>query len=174
MNFLESTTLGETFDLPMSLLALEEVRDIQTLSTHMYPSSMVNDVCHYVWGKTNFRSTDYYRFCFKDAEAHPAFRCLWSSQCIMRTKVFGCLLFHDRLNTCNMSKRRHYNIGDDHDCLLCGNQVEETVDHMIFRCPFSRVCWRKLGIDWTTSTYGCTSSIWSSKLGVDHSSSKSS
>ena len=68
----------------------------------------------------------------------------------MRIKVFGWLLIHDRLNTRNMLKRRHFNIGDDHTCLLCGLQVEETVDHMIFSCPFSQSCWARLNIAWPT------------------------
>jgi len=64
----------------------------------------------------------------------------------MKLKVFAWLLFHDRLNTRNMLKRRHYNIGDDHNCLLCVLNVEETVEHMIFTCSFSKSCWDKLAI----------------------------
>ena len=56
------------------------------------------------------------------------------------------MLFHDRLSTRNMLKRRHYNIGDDHNCLLCGLNVEETVEHMIFTYSFSKSCWDKLAI----------------------------
>ena len=66
----------------------------------------------------------------------------------MKIKVFGWLLFNDRLNTRNMLKRRHYDIGDDHTCLLCGLDVEETVDHMIFTCSFSRQCWARLNLNW--------------------------
>ena len=47
-----------------------------------------------------------------------------------------------------MLKRRHYNIGDDYNCLLCDQQIEETVEHMIFQCPFSQRCWSILGITW--------------------------
>ena len=66
----------------------------------------------------------------------------------MKLKVFAWLLFHDRLNTRNMLKRRHYNIGDDHNCLLCRLNIEETVGHMIFTCSFSKLCWDKLEIHW--------------------------
>uniref|UniRef100_A0A453L3Z7 Reverse transcriptase zinc-binding domain-containing protein n=1 Tax=Aegilops tauschii subsp. strangulata TaxID=200361 RepID=A0A453L3Z7_AEGTS len=54
----------------------------------------------------------------------------------------------DRLNTRNMLKRRHYNIGDNLDCLLCGQHVEETAEHLFFRCTFSGTCWNELNISW--------------------------
>ena len=67
---------------------------------------------------------------------------------MMKIKVFGWLLLHDRLNTRDMLWRRHYNIGDDFACLLCGHNTDETLEHMIFTCPFSKRCWAKLHIDW--------------------------
>ena len=54
----------------------------------------------------------------------------------------------DRLNMRNMLKRRHYNIGNNFNCILCSQHFEETVDHMIFTCPFSQSCWARLHIDW--------------------------
>uniref|UniRef100_A0A453BRB9 Reverse transcriptase zinc-binding domain-containing protein n=1 Tax=Aegilops tauschii subsp. strangulata TaxID=200361 RepID=A0A453BRB9_AEGTS len=57
----------------------------------------------------------------------------------------------DRLNTRNMLKRRHYNIGTNLDCLLCGNHVEETVEHLFFHCKFNEHCWHKLNIRWPTA-----------------------
>lgn len=51
-------------------------------------------------------------------------------------------------NTRNMLKRRHYNIGDDHNCLLYGLPIEEMIDHMIFMCTFSQQCQAKLGLMW--------------------------
>uniref|UniRef100_A0A453EW12 Reverse transcriptase zinc-binding domain-containing protein n=1 Tax=Aegilops tauschii subsp. strangulata TaxID=200361 RepID=A0A453EW12_AEGTS len=56
----------------------------------------------------------------------------------------------DRLNTRNMLKRRHYNIGSNLDCLLCGLHVEETVEHLFFHCTFSKECWWRLNICWAT------------------------
>ena len=66
----------------------------------------------------------------------------------MKIKVFGWLLFDERLNTRNMLKSRHYNIGDDHNCLLCGLNIEETVNHMTFMCTFSQHCWARLDLYW--------------------------
>ena len=64
----------------------------------------------------------------------------------MKIKVFGWLLLSDRLNTRNMLKRRHYNIGNDYDCILCGVHIEETLEHLFFECQFSAECWSSLGI----------------------------
>lgn len=146
--FLEITSLAEAFHLPLSPQAHAEVRDLQAVTTHLRPVSATSDVWHYVWGKAHYNSADYYRFFFRDVQAHQVFSWLWKSKCVMKMKVFGWLLLNDRLNTRNMLLRRHYNIGDDHDCLLCGLPIEETVDHMIFTCTFSRQCWSKLNIDW--------------------------
>lgn len=63
-NFLESTSLLETFHLPLSPQALAEVRDIQQISMHMHASTSVNDVWHYTWGKSVYQPADYYRFFF--------------------------------------------------------------------------------------------------------------
>uniref|UniRef100_A0A453RT16 Reverse transcriptase zinc-binding domain-containing protein n=1 Tax=Aegilops tauschii subsp. strangulata TaxID=200361 RepID=A0A453RT16_AEGTS len=56
----------------------------------------------------------------------------------------------DRLNTRNMLKRRYYNIGTNLDCLLCGEHIEETVEHLFFHCTFIKRCWCKLNITWPT------------------------
>ena len=47
-----------------------------------------------------------------------------------------------------MLSRRHYNIGTNLDCLLCGEYVEETLEHLFFRCTFSTRCRLKLNITW--------------------------
>ncbi|VAH81402.1 unnamed protein product [Triticum turgidum subsp. durum] len=61
---------------------------------------------------------------------------------------FWMVLLSDSLNTRNMLKRRHYNIGDDHDCILCGMRIEETIEHLFFECQFSQICWASLGFSW--------------------------
>src|SRR3954471_8349105 len=99
-------------------------------------------------GVAHYQPKDYYNNYFRDGEVHHAFHHLWKSRCTMKIKVFGWLLFVDRLNTRNMLKRRHYNIGNNFDCILCEQHIEEMVDHMILTCPFSQSCWAKLHIAW--------------------------
>ena len=79
-------------------------------------------------------------------KAHKTYHWLWKSKANAKLKVFGWLMLSDRLNTRNMLKRRHFNIGTNLNCLLCG-QKEEDIDHMILTCPFSRNCWATFGLD---------------------------
>ena len=102
-----------TFHLPLSPLALNEVQDIQQQITWTSPSTSLHDVWHYSWGAPLYKPKDYYNNYFSDGVSHQAFRQLWKSRCTMKIKVFGWLMFHDRLNTRNMLKRRHYYIGDN-------------------------------------------------------------
>ena len=66
-------------------------------------------------------------------------------------KFFLWLLMVDRLNTRNMLKRRHFNIGHDTSCVLCNSGHEETLQHLFFDRSFSSSCWRKIGFVWNTS-----------------------
>ena len=106
------------------------------------------DVWIYAWGSDQFTPHKYYEFYFRDIRAHEAFGWIWKSRSTMKIKVFGWLLLADRLNTRNMLKRRHYNIGDDHNCILCGLSIEETLEHLFFECHFSTDCWATMGLSW--------------------------
>uniref|UniRef100_A0A8I6YD47 Reverse transcriptase zinc-binding domain-containing protein n=1 Tax=Hordeum vulgare subsp. vulgare TaxID=112509 RepID=A0A8I6YD47_HORVV len=50
-----------------------------------------------------------------------------------------------------MLKRRHFHIVKIESCVLCIAQEEETIDHLIFNCPFSQTCWAKIGISYNSS-----------------------
>lgn len=47
-----------------------------------------------------------------------------------------------------MLVRRHFNIGDDHSCMLCNTEVLETNKHLFFECSFANRCWQIIGINW--------------------------
>ncbi|XP_037427324.1 uncharacterized protein LOC119292673 [Triticum dicoccoides] len=149
-DFLGSTSLHETFHLPLSVQAMQEIRDLQQEVRHVGnatdPTPHDNWTC--CWGSVDFKAIKYYKFYFREVHAHQSYKWLWAARSTLKIKVFGWLLLSDRLNTRNMLKRRHYNIGDDYNCLLCDQQIEETVEHMIFQCPFSQRCWSILGITW--------------------------
>lgn len=146
--FLSSADLREAFHLPLSVQAHDEVRQLQTQVASIDISSDRHDSWTYIWGAKTYTAKAYYAFYFREVQVHAAFRWLWRSSCIPRIKVFGWLLLSDRLNTRNMLKRRHFNIGSNLDCLLCETHVEETVEHLFFHCAFSKICWRHLGIEW--------------------------
>ena len=152
-DFLGSTSLHETFHLPLSVQALDEVRDLQQKVLHIgnQETPYTHDTWEYCWGSKEFKANRYYKFYFRDVKAHQSYHWLWKSKVTLKIKMFGWFLLSDRLNTRNMLKRRHYNIGDDLSCLLCDQLVEEDVEHMIFQCPFSKYSWSKIGITWDVS-----------------------
>ena len=92
-----------------------------------------------IWGA--YSSRKFYAHYFRDVEADDAFWWIWKSRCTMKIKFFAWLLAAHRINTRNMLRRRHYNVGDDVNCALCQGGVEETVEHLFFGCPFSAQCW---------------------------------
>ena len=145
--FLLITDVATTFHLSLSIQAHDELRQIQREVANVELTNE-NDAWTCCWGAHSFKTTSYYNYYFRDIKAHVAFNWLCKTKCMTKIKVFGWLLLSDRLNTRNMLKRRHYNIGTNLDCLLCGQHIEETVEHMIFTCSFSKLCWAKLGFNW--------------------------
>ena len=146
MVFLLSTSLGNTFLLPLYVLALDETCDLQQQTMQidlMDPSA--NDEWNCVWG-SEYSANRFYTFYFKDVQAHCTYKWIWKLGSTMKIKVFGWLLLSDRLNTRNMLKRRHYNIGTDFGCLLCTACQDETMEHLFFECTFSLACWNELQI----------------------------
>lgn len=144
---------NEVYNLPLSPQAHEELTQLhwEVLDTELSDNDY--DTWTYIWGAATFKAKDYYEFCFRNIHAHVAFEWLWKSKSVPKHKVFGWLLMTDRLNTRNMLKRRHYNIGSNLDCLLCGTHTEETVEHLFFHCTFSTECWRHIDIRWTAHTH---------------------
>lgn len=116
-DFLSITALREAFHLPLSEQAHAEVRQMQSDLATITLSDEA-DVWIYACGSDQFTAHRYYTFYFRDVRAHEAFGWIWKSRSTMKIKVFGWLLLTDRLNTRNMLKRRHYNIGEDHNCIL--------------------------------------------------------
>lgn len=100
-----------------------------------------------IWG-AKYSSRHFYAFYFKDVTADEVFRWIWKSKCTMKIKVFAWLLAADRVNTKNMLKRRHWNVADGVNCVLCNDAVEETVEHLFFDCPFSTSCWDTIDMHW--------------------------
>ena len=66
----------------------------------------------------------------------------------MRHKVFAWLMLLDRINTRDLLQRRHFNVGEDHNCPLCEHAILETNNHLLYECPFAIRCWVILGIEW--------------------------
>ena len=148
---LSSGDLATLFHLPLSPQAMDELRDLQLATRHISMTNTTDgDDWTFAWGSKVYASSKYYRFCFRNIIPHEDFLWLWKSKSTPKLKFFCWLLLSDRLNTRNMLRRRHYNIGNDFSCMLCSPAPEETLEHLFFRCPFSENCWDLLGISWET------------------------
>ena len=119
------------------------------------PDSDTNDKWCCVWDARElgaFKSSDYYKLCFKDVIVDAVFPWIWESKCTNKWKVFAWLLFADRLNTRNMLRRRQYKLeGNVYTCLLCDSPSGETVTHLFYKCPFATECWAAIGMHWHDS-----------------------
>ena len=136
------------FQLPLSTQAREEVREIQQGSMHVLLERDCNDTWECTLGG-KFSSKKFYDHCFKEMVAYDVFVWLWQAKRPIKFKMFGWLLLVDRVNTRNMLRRRHYVIaGKSYACMLSQNPPEE--EHLFFTCPFSQLCWNKVGMHWPT------------------------
>lgn len=147
-NFLTASSLADNFHLPLSPEALQEVKELQDEAANIQLSANDADAWQYVWGSKQFKSKKYYSYCFRNIISHKAFKWIWKSKCTAKLKFFCWLLFSDRLNTRNMLRRRKYVLNSGYNCMLCTDNVEETLEHLFFHCSFSKQCWDGLGITW--------------------------
>lgn len=53
-----------------------------------------------------------------------------------QAKVLCWLLIKDRLSTRNILKRRNMAL-DSYNCVLCNDNIEETVEHLFLHCNFA-------------------------------------
>jgi hypothetical protein len=143
--FLTAGSLADNFWLPLSPQALDEVRSLQNDSAIILQEG--DDSWSYPWGG-NYTSSQYYQFYFQDINPHVSILWLWKAKCTPRVKFFGWLVLVYRLNTRNMLKRRQFQLSSGYQCLLCQNPPEETIEHLLFLCDFSKTCWQALGMHW--------------------------
>ena len=102
----------------------------------------------YVWGAKDYTPAKFYKFIFAQIDCHAVIKGIWKSRCLPKLKVFLWLMYYDRLNTKNIMHRKHWNLEDGTNCILCNRGVFETRDHLFFDCPFASTCWRHIGYQW--------------------------
>jgi hypothetical protein len=137
---LSSQSLSENFHLPLSIRAMDELRELQLAVAEVSVDTSLEDSWSFAWGSDSFSSKKYYNFCFWEIQPDATFTWIWKSKCVPKLKTFCWLVFSDRLNTRNMPRRRHYVLNSRFNCLMCDNPPEETIEHMLFHCPFSVSC----------------------------------
>jgi hypothetical protein len=145
--FCSTIDILDNFHLPLSPEAFQQYQEIQHLTQEINLIQNTNDVWTYQWGDY-FSSRKYYKFVYRSVSPPATFSWIWKSNLWPKLKVFSWLLMVDRLNTRNMLKRRHLNIGNDYSCPPCSTGEEETLEHLFFSCSFSASCWLTLNINW--------------------------
>lgn len=59
--------------------------------------------------------------------------------------MFAWLILMDRLSTRELLKRKNMEL-QDYDCVLCTSSTEETISHLLIKCPFASSCWNWIGL----------------------------
>jgi hypothetical protein len=104
----------------------------------------------YIWNSNVYSSQKAYFQIIGINDASPIFKWMWKFCVIGKHKFFSWLLLQDRLNTREMLQRKNMEL-DDYSCVLCRQNVEESIFHHFFECHFSKWCWRFVKVQWNTS-----------------------
>ena len=139
---------ADNFMLPLSMEAGTELDNLREIMEGINLEAMGTDEWILCWGDVDFKPQKFYKYMFRNVLTPTCITSIWKSKCIMRHKVFAWLMLNDRVNTRDLLLRRHFNIGDDHDCPMCNMGVVETNAHLFYECPFAVKCWEVVGIDW--------------------------
>lgn len=134
-------------NIPISQQAAAELEELNQVMSH-HVLNEENDQRTFCWGSDKFAAAKLYKLAFSHLESPSMAVLIWKSKVTPRVKFFMWLIYMDRLNTKSMLVRRNFNVGPNSLCVLCGDNEEETIDHLFFQCSFARRCWDKLGISW--------------------------
>ena len=67
----------------------------------------------------------------------PHFQCVWNSSC---QSFFFQMLLHERLHTRNLLQRKTFFL-ESCNCATLHCQIEKTLQHLFWICPFVGTCW---------------------------------
>jgi hypothetical protein len=139
---LQHEYIQDLFHLPMSQMAYEEFIQLEEICIQVQdtPLQQGPDSWSYIWGTTKFSTKKAYLVMMGHNEVIPHFSWLWKSSCQPRHKIFFWLLFHDRLNTRNLLGRKNFHL-QCYDCVCTNCNLEETLEHLFWLCPFAGKCW---------------------------------
>jgi hypothetical protein len=142
---MEDVDLDELFILPLSQEAFEEMVQLQEEVQNINTNADERDSWCQTWGK-NFTSKKFYSLIYSMVDAHQVHKMIWKSGCLLGIKFFIWLVLVDKLNTKTMLTCRHISNRNNDLCIMCDTGEEETIDHLLFFCPFDRRCWATLHI----------------------------
>ena len=146
---LSITEVSQAFHTPLSSEAMVELRNLQTDLHGMTLNSETNDRWMISYTKNGACIPKaIYKLFFSHMMNHFPSQWIWKSKCMSKHKFFAWLVLHDRINTKDMLLRRHWNVSEDNNCVLCPCQVLEDWSHLFFECNFSSRIWSYLQVSW--------------------------
>ena len=141
---LSTLSIEHLFHLPLSseaysqlLLLCDRLDGLNLNSEH--------DTWTYIWGSPIFSCSKAYKQLTGHALVPPPFRWLWKNCCQKKHKVFFWLLLKDRLNTWDLLRRKGMEL-QSHNCVLCLQHSDETLEHIFLLCPMAVQFWSSLGL----------------------------
>mgnify|MGYP006267570175 CR=1 FL=1 len=135
-------SLEEQFHRPLSRQAYDQFNQLQIILDELQMPDQPDK-----WSlKANtpkFSAIQTYKAIKGPSTSHHLFKLLWKSSNRLTHKIFFWLLFHDRVNTRNLLKRKKMTL-QSYSCALCAENTEETLSHLFWDCNFARQCWNKI------------------------------
>ena len=144
---MEATDLDTIFILSLSQQAMEELDHLQIELQNVPYDENAKDQWQPLWCN-DYTSKKFYNHVFNNIQSPPIFKQIWKSQCTAWVKFFTRLVLIDRLNIKTMLSRRHIEVHGDDLCVMCVTGADETIEHLLFTCPFASLCWAKININW--------------------------
>jgi hypothetical protein len=118
----------------------------------------------FVWRWTPdgyYSASSAYRFFFVGMSSLLGAKELWKASAPSKVKFFFWLALHGRIWTAE--RRMRHGLQDTADCALC-SQEDETVDHLLLSCVYTRELWsrllRRFGWERITPLPGASLSPW--------------
>jgi hypothetical protein len=101
---------AQVFHLPISNEAAAEMRTLQDMLRGVVTSD-INDQRLITNNKSGyFVPGQMYRLSFQHITSHFPSQWIWKSKCTSKHKFFAWLILHDRINTKDMLRRRHWHV----------------------------------------------------------------
>jgi hypothetical protein len=166
----ESSGVVNLFNLPLSVEAFNQLQELQS-ELHNLELTDMDHKWHYIWGSNRFSSAQAYKQLVGHSQVDPIFKRLWKTSCQGKHKIFFWLILKDRLSIRNMIRRRGMDL-EDYNCVFCQHPPEETLMHLLFYCPYAKLCWNIVGFDFdddltTLQIFNLWGSRWKAPFSLD-------
>jgi hypothetical protein len=138
----------EIFNLPLSMIAIEQCNNLLDIIQSVITLDQVqSDTWSFPGHSGKYTTRKVYLQITKPETAPPPYKWIWKSCCLPKHKFLFWVLLHGKLNTKELLAQKNFHI-DSKLCVLCDEQVEETMIHLLFECDFSQTFWWKIGEEW--------------------------